>query len=481
MRRNTFFWPRLSALTLCLLTAAGCGEGVLDESGEAALYDEASGELSAIDTAVYDMYGPKYRTDGLVKNGVLIGGAPWGAHEALPKKLPSNFDFFHGARPGTWAGTQGTGRAVSGWGQLFEAQQGTGTYDVRLQAREFQLYFLMKDGRWVEKRATLDDHLMEGAYWNSYFASQQGASVRDEANNGGGSSVSLKPMVKSNHATFHFWWKGWYPRELIPADAVGVFVSAQLRLLPDAAGVDVSKAKFIASVGADNYSSATYSSQGEAISSVMQPRMKFVTAQWNSFTGTTLTEAQLRANPPPYKATGAVAPPAPTSSPYVEDYSDGQAQGWAHANGSWSVSSGELRQSAVAADVRSSYTYRTWETGYRLRARMLSEYGGSGNQFGLTFNASTAGNRYDLRMSPTGRVTLERVSGSTRTVLASGSAVIGSWRWFDVEVIRAGGSATVKINGATVFSNVVLPGVTAGRIGLFASWNPVRVTRISVE
>jgi hypothetical protein len=236
------------------------------------------------------MYGAAYRTGG-------GWGAPWGAHDAPPLGLPTNFDFYAGARPGQFGPA---GYAVSGWGQVFEAGPGTGTFDVRVQSRNHRLFFLKNTGQWEEQRPTIDDHLMEGGFYDGYFRNQSGATVRDESANGGGSSTSLAALATTNNVAYHFWWKNWYPRVSIPSDVVGMFVSSELRLIPDTnAGVDLSRAKFIASIGADNYSSTTYTSSGEAIASVMQPRMKFITSSWQLFSGTTLSESELRANPPP--------------------------------------------------------------------------------------------------------------------------------------------------------------------------------------
>jgi hypothetical protein len=259
------------------------------------------GPLNTIDTVVYDMWGAPFRSDGTMKNGVRIGAAPYGRHEAAPVGLPRNFDWYEGSRLGSF-GPAGSGTAVSGWGQIFEAEPGTSTYDVRVQVRDFQLFFLMNDGRWVERRPDVDDRMIEGGYWNGHFRSQMGATVRDERNNGGGSSSSLRPMVQDNHATLHFWWKGWFPREVIPSGAVGIFTTAQMRLIPDTnPNVDLSRARFIGSIAADNYGSTNEVAHGTVVTAVMQPRMKYITANWQAFNGTNLSEEQLRRNPPPLR------------------------------------------------------------------------------------------------------------------------------------------------------------------------------------
>jgi hypothetical protein len=174
-----------------------------------------------VDALVYDMYGAPYRTEG----------EPWGAHEAPPLGLNPDFEWYDGARSGLWAGTPGTGHAITPWGQLFEAEPGTRTHDARLHVRNPAVFFLMADGTWERVRPSLDDPEMEGAWWDGEFRSVDSSPTRAEPD--GGYSVPLWPLTEPDRVTWHFWWDGWFPRETIPADAVGLYVEAELRLIPD--------------------------------------------------------------------------------------------------------------------------------------------------------------------------------------------------------------------------------------------------------
>jgi hypothetical protein len=80
----------------------------------------------------------------------------------------------------------------------------------------------------------------------------------------------------------------------------GIVTVCEARLIEDnpAEADDRKVAKFLINVGADYYPSAT----GAGIEnnpSVGGSRFKFVTAAWQSFAFTTLSYAQLAADPPP--------------------------------------------------------------------------------------------------------------------------------------------------------------------------------------
>ena len=57
--------------------------------------------------------------------------APWGQHEGELHGLPSNFDWYHGARPSVWFQT-GDNEAVSTWGQVYEWADESPVTDVRV-------------------------------------------------------------------------------------------------------------------------------------------------------------------------------------------------------------------------------------------------------------------------------------------------------------------------------------------------------------
>ena len=180
----------------------------------------------------------------------------------------------------------------------------------------------------------------------------------------------------------------------------------------------------------------------------------------------------------------ALAPPfgTDTSTPgYAEDFNDGLAQGWIVVAGTWAVTSGEYRKSSVGAYDKSLYTGATYGTGFRYSARVYSPYSGAANTVGLLYNHVNASNFYEVKLTPTGIVTVNRVVNGARAQVASGTyAGAGPYKWVKVEVARAGTSTTVRINDVAVFSNLSQPELGAGQIGLFSEWNPTSHDDVTV-
>ena len=248
----------------------------------------------SLNSVIYDHYGAPFRSDGYF-------GAPWGRHEAAPLGVPTSWNWQAGAIPGARFPTT-TYRATSGWGQVAEDIQGSPVRRVRLQVRNFRMFFLTGDNRWVEARPNVDDRMIEGAHWTGTYEATDALAIRDEAVNGGGSSVSLQGIGTSINGRTrrfaHFWWKSWYPREPIPAGARGAFISCEMRLIPDGdPTVDLSRARYVASASADVYQTTSDATDRNA--GLSQPRMRYLTGEWQTFTGYNLTEAELRATPPP--------------------------------------------------------------------------------------------------------------------------------------------------------------------------------------
>ncbi len=177
-----------------------------------------------------------------------------------------------------------------------------------------------------------------------------------------------------------------------------------------------------------------------------------------------------------------LAPPFGTGQPgYVEDFNDGQAQGWSVAAGTWAVTAGEYRKSSVGAYDKSLYTGATYGTGFRYSARVYSPYSGAANTFGLLYNHVNASNFYEVKLTPTGIVTVNRVVNGARAQVASGTyAGAGPYKWVKVEVSRAGTTTTVRINDVAVFNNLSQPELGAGQAGLFSEWNPTSYDDVSV-
>jgi hypothetical protein len=179
-----------------------------------------------------------------------------------------------------------------------------------------------------------------------------------------------------------------------------------------------------------------------------------------------------------------LAPPFGTSQPpagYLEDFNDGQAQGWSVASGTWAVTAGEYRISSVNAYDKSLYTGATFATGFQYTARVYSPYGAVGNTLGLLYNHVNASNFYEVKLTPTGLVSINRVVNGARAQVASSTYTgAGQNKWVKVEVTRAGTATTVRINDVTVFSNLSQPELGAGQVGLFSEWNPATFDDVTV-
>jgi len=172
--------------------------------------------------------------------------------------------------------------------------------NTRVQVRDIQIWWLLSDGRWVL-----------GAYnaapgGDSYHASWRGdvniaADVRDESSNGGGISArfvnygpvygeflyhfySSPAQVPSNYVGFA---TAFFARKILH-DPRGPDDRAQARLLVDGAG-DWWVAP---GVKWDNFK--TNAPMG-------YNRFKYLSNEWQMSSFHSLTEAQIRANPPPIK------------------------------------------------------------------------------------------------------------------------------------------------------------------------------------
>lgn len=163
---------------------------------------------------------------------------------------------------------------------------------------------------------------------------------------------------------------------------------------------------------------------------------------------------------------------------------------WSALRGTWDTQGAVLNNRS--AGVRDIVEMKSWtrSTDYTLSARMLNPYGGSGNRIGLTFGLdSIAGDYYEVVFAPTGQAYFNKFIQGQLTQLATAThGALGSNVWFNVELVRQGLFATVKVNGQTVFQNVPAaqldnplstrnsPSITgaSGLVGVISHWAPGR-------
>lgn len=215
-------------------------------------------------------------------------------HAALPHGVPQSYDWLAGPRlklgnhPGAY-------RAMTAWGQLYEAAAGNPAWNSRVQIRNLKTYMLSRrTQKWKVLQAS---RAVTGAAYREDFLNDinQPAKIRHEADG----SISVRAEKGYN---FHFWPSGgrvW----IDPDDVDGLFTTVQARLILDQPTQidDRSRATFVLNVGADywvNLTSYKYGSR-QLADEVGMGKFKVVTSDWQSFNMITLSEADVRKHPPP--------------------------------------------------------------------------------------------------------------------------------------------------------------------------------------
>jgi len=221
-----------------------------------------------------------------------------GKHEGQPHGVPSSFDWAQG--PVVIAGNDAKGwKAITSWGAVYEDSRGNPATNTRVNIRDMQTYLLQKStGKWLLLQNTSSP---VGAAYREDFSGDlnQPADCRREPNG------TISAAAGGGH-NFHF-----YPANrasIDPNDIGGIVVVLEARLIvadprkPD----DRSSARYLCVGGADYYPSLEGGWPGAASFNpgVAVGKMKYVHSAWRSFAMTTLTQRQLRSNPPPVNLDG---------------------------------------------------------------------------------------------------------------------------------------------------------------------------------
>lgn len=174
-----------------------------------------------------------------------------------------------------------------------------------------------------------------------------------------------------------------------------------------------------------------------------------------------------------------------TFAPCSESFSSNTAQ--EVVSGTWNVSGGTLNgtsvnASSIALPCRGSGNFSGADAGtdFAYSARLLNQYGASGNLVGLIFNYRGPSDYYELVFSPTGNGFLNKFIQGVRYNVETFSHNVPSNTWFDVQLFRSGINTTVKVNGATVISDVPQGELRGGRIGVVTHWAKARFDDLSV-
>lgn len=227
--------------------------------------------LNSLETILYDMTGQ---------------------HEGSPSGVPASYDWAKGPRMGM-GNDPGAFRALMAWGQVYEDAEGNPATNTRVQLRNMKAYVLSKkDGAW---RVVQESVSVDGAAYREDFVADvnKPADVRAEAE---GVSVKLEPNYN-----FHYWPTSGRT-EIDPTDIAGIFTTMQARLIVDDENKpdDRDKARYLLSMGADYWLDLTTQwDQFKTNGDVAIGKFKYVTPEWQAFNMTSLSEEELRKNPPP--------------------------------------------------------------------------------------------------------------------------------------------------------------------------------------
>jgi hypothetical protein len=165
-------------------------------------------------------------------------------------------------------------------------------------------------------------------------------------------------------------------------------------------------------------------------------------------------------------------------------------------SGMWNNVGGTLNSGSADASELLVTACACWKTDIALRARLLNQYGASGNLVGLVYNYQRlpfargdqrpyvglyTGDYYEVVFSPTGTADMNKVINGTRYRVASATHAIPRNVWFDVEVLRKGVNTTVKVNGSILFDKVPQAELGHGDVGIVTHWAKGRFDDLSVR
>jgi beta-glucanase (GH16 family) len=145
----------------------------------------------------------------------------------------------------------------------------------------------------------LASDISAGLYAEDFSGAEAASDIRTEADG----TVSMTAGAASNGATSYtnHWFTPWPRIDIVNNDVGGVIMQCQMRLILNNSGGtdDRALAKYVVNIGGDYYPTAT----GPGIANnpgIAGSRFKVVTNNWRTISMTTMTDAQMRVNPPPF-------------------------------------------------------------------------------------------------------------------------------------------------------------------------------------
>ncbi len=252
-----------------------------------------SHNVSAVDSCIGS---PTIRPTTVVNSTSIINvinGDMSGLGDALPHGVPSWWSWAKGPLvykplpPAGWS-------AMTAWGQVYRDITDSGDTNTRIQIRNMKNYVLSKStGKWTLVQSTVG---VTGGHYIENFAGN--AAIAQNIRMITDGSIAAKLPHRYN---YHFWPNAARPY-INASDIAGIFITVQARLIVDdpTRPDDRYYAKYLINVGADWWLSTTAPYQNQTTNTPAAiGRFKVVTNNWQTYNATTLSAAQILANPPP--------------------------------------------------------------------------------------------------------------------------------------------------------------------------------------
>ncbi|HPG39306.1 MAG TPA: hypothetical protein PLP19_04390 [bacterium] len=223
----------------------------------------------------------------------IIAGDMIPPHQGTPHGIPSTYDWYSGPRLGM-GNNPGAFKAMIAWGQVYEDAQGNPAGNTRVHLQQIRTYILSKTQHtWQTADSSTN---IDGNAYVEDFSGDANKPADERSEPEGGISVTA-----GDGYNFHFWSSNGR-KSINPNDIGGVITMVRARLVLDDTTLvdDRATARYLLSVGGDYWSTLTapwdnFKTNGD----IGIGKFKYVTKDWQWFCMTTLTEAELRDNPPP--------------------------------------------------------------------------------------------------------------------------------------------------------------------------------------
>lgn len=181
-------------------------------------------------------------------SAVLSGAMRW-PHEARPHGLGDNVDWARHPRIGMGPTMPAGWNAMTAWGQIYLAVEGSPAKNVRVQIRDMNAFLLRtRDHAWITVQTS---DVVEGGAYREDFAGDVNVKPDLRPEPDGGISIKLLPGYN-----FHFWPKT--GRVVVDPKEIGGFVvTFRARLILDnpVGPDDRDQARIVGSAGGDYWKS----------------------------------------------------------------------------------------------------------------------------------------------------------------------------------------------------------------------------------